>query len=177
MKKLVVLAAIAALVGCSKESELNLHESAKDNVVMSSDGSFDVGTVDSDGITTITYDEAELKELCACAVSEDNATDLRIEAMGSSFYLSGYGQSTGSYTTFAILLSQDGSTLSWDENASILTCETTASEPCSIDVFGYENHDCSNDVGSCGENLLGGTNGAAYADCEFPWLVTKKSGK
>jgi len=56
----------------SKEAEVALHESASDQVVYNTSGSFDVGALDANGNPYITYNQNDLKELAACAVSEDN---------------------------------------------------------------------------------------------------------
>jgi len=167
---------VAAMVGCSKESEVALNEAGYDRAEQSSSGSFDVGTVGANGVAVITYDMLELTELVACAVSEASATSLVIEYVSSvGYYLSGVGVSAGSNTTFSIELTNDNGTLSWEDNAVIFTCETTSTTPCDLDVVSAQTYDCSNSAGSCGQTVIGGDNGSAYASCNWPWKVIGKT--
>lgn len=172
------LVVVAALVGCSKEAEIALNESSVDRVEQSGSGSFDVGTVNSNGVATITYGYAELSELAACAVSESAVTGLVIEHIpGVGYYLSGVGSSVGSNTTFSIELVNDNGTLSWEDNAVIFTCETTSTTPCDLDVISAQTYDCNNSAGSCGQTVIGGSSGAQYSACNWPWIVPGKTKK
>jgi hypothetical protein len=178
MKKLVLaVAVIATMIGCSKETEIAMSE-VNNSVEFSSSGSFDLGSIDAAGNGVITYDLVELAEMCACAISEDAAAGLMIDHIsGVGYYLSGVASSTGSNTTFSIELTVDGSTLSWADNAVIFTCETTSTLPCDLDVLSEQTFDCSNTSGTCGQNIVGGENGASYADCNWPWDIPGKSKK
>lgn len=179
MKRLVVTLAIAAtIVGCSKEAEVALSEATNDRVEFSSSGSFDVGTVDANGNATLTYDMEELTDLVACAVSEDDASGITIDHVsGVGYYLAGKGFSSGSYTTFAIELTVDNSTLSWEDNAVIFTCGTTASTQCDLDVISEQTYSCDNTGGSCGQTIIGGCGGSSYAACNWPWDIPGKTKK
>lgn len=178
MKKLVLIAAVAALVGCTKESEIALTETNNSRVELSTDGSFDVGTVDANGVATITYDFTELKEITSCAVSEDNIDNLSISYKANTgYFLSGVGSSTNSFTTFSISLSQAGDVLSWVDNAVIFTCESTT-QACDLEVIDSQTYDCNNNSSTCGQAIIGGDNGSDYAACSnWPWLVAKKTKK
>ena len=176
MKKLVLaVAMIATIASCSKESDLTMN-ATNNRVELSSDGSFDVGTIDGAGNGILTYDLTELQEICACAVSEDMVGAVQIDHVpGVGYYLSGIGSSTGSNTTFSIELTVTENVLSWADNALIMTCETTSSVPCELDVVSELDYSCSNTAGSCGQTVIGGENGASYNDCNWPWLIPSKT--
>lgn len=183
MKKFAFIAAVLALTACSKESEIALQETAKDRVELSEEGNFVVGIAQNGEEGVITYNLDELEEICACAVSEDNATGLFIKHNGATgeYFLSGVGSSTSSNTTFAVMLQHhaDGE-LTWNENAAILTCSNTDTEPCAINLVDGEDFSCSSPVAgtTCGAGMIGGSDGEDYAVCNnWPWLVTKKGGK
>jgi len=94
---------------------------------------------------------------------------------GVGYYLSGVGNSSGSFTTFSIELSLDNSTLSWQDNAVIFTCETTSSTPCELDVISEQTYECDNTSGSCWQTIIGGEGGSSYEACNWPWKVGTKS--
>lgn len=178
IEKLLVLAAIAALVGCSKESEIALTETSNQSVELSNEGSFDVGTIDANGVATINYELYELKDITSCAVSEDAVSNLTINYISNTgYFLAGVGSSANSFTTFSVSLSQNGDILSWTDNAVIFTCKSTT-EACDLIVIDAQTYDCDNSTSTCGQAIIGGDNGAEYSACSnWPWQVTRKTKK
>lgn len=179
MKKLVVLTAAIALFGCSKQAEQELMQTSNERVELSTSGVIEVGVVDAQGNATITHNMADLAEYAACAVSEDDAFNLHLEYVaGAGYYLNGFGSSTGSHTTFAIELEDNSGELSWVESSTVLTCETTASTPCDLEVQSAQTYTCDNDNGSCGQTIIDGLSDVSCAaDHEFPWMITKRGKK
>jgi len=176
MKKLIVIALVIGLIGCSKDAENEMSEisNSNENIEASASGSFDLGIVESNGDLTITYDMTELQELTSCAVSEGTSSNLSIiEENGAGYYLVGEGSSTNSHTTFAIYLDEYEGVLSWSDNAPIFKCTSDGTDNCSLDIIDYETFVCSNSGNTCVEGTEGG--GASYGNpCNWPWLVGNK---
>ncbi len=166
------------MVGCTKESEIALNESSNDNVQLLLDGSFDVGTVDANGVASITYDLVDLADITSCAVSEDASDNLTIKYVANTgYFLAGVGHSANSFTSFSVSLSQTGNVLTWVDNAVIFTCESTT-DACSLDVIDGQSYDCTNSTSTCGQAIIGGDIGTEYSVCNnWPWQVAKKNKK
>jgi len=181
MRKLAIVLLSVGLLSCSKESELVMTDVNQANEVqLSITDAFIVGEVDGNGVVSITYNMAELEELCACGVSENSATGLSIiDEPGIGYYLSGQGSSTGSTTSFKVALTLDGSDIYWEDGAHIAMCQTSSSIPCDVVVAGVENFSCDNGTaGECNDDEIGGGSGLGYPSCEdtdWPWAVKNKN--
>ena len=180
MRKLAIVLLSVSLFSCSKESELGMTAANQSNEIqLSITDAFIVGEVDGNGVVSITYNMAELEELCACGVSENTSTGLNIiDEPGIGYYLSGQGSSTGSTTSFKVALTQDGSDIYWEDGAHIAMCQTSSSTPCVVVVAGAENFTCDNGTaGECNDDEIGGGSGLGYHSCEdtdWPWAGKKK---
>lgn len=183
MKKLMLFVAAAALtVSCSKESNNVLTSDlsqAANEAQLSNSSSSVVGSVDANGNASISYDLSELEDICACAVSESDASGLFInQNTNGDYFLSGVASSTGSYTTFAVELSLSTTNeLIWSSSNTVLTCQTSAANPCALTLGNELNYSCSNSGGTCVQTPIGDGQTQSAADCNWPWMVKSSKDK
>ena len=181
MKKLLFLAASSILVfSCSKDANTPLTQevnNAVNEAQLSVAEAFTVGTTNGAGTATITYALDELEAICACAVGESDASALHIETnLSGDYFLSGRAISDVSQTTFAVELNRDGEQLIWSSSNTVLTCKTTSSEACTLDLGNGLDYNCSNPSGTCVETPIG-HDAEGSEPCNWPWMVKSSTDK
>ncbi|GAB4384335.1 MAG: hypothetical protein Kow0075_16370 [Salibacteraceae bacterium] len=168
MKKLTIVVAALFALGCSKETDIITMQVEDGRTMLNGVNQFKVGELNG-GTPVITYDQTELEEICACAVSEDFASNLLITFEHSDYYLRGVGTGSNSSSTFAVKLTVDGLDLYWTDGAFIAQCESDGSTTCGLDLLGGENYNCTGSA-QCSEHTLGGVSGDPYPSCtNWPW--------